>query len=66
MVQKRRDPLAGDRLCNLSTSDRNTMIPHRADRPCMSKARTVSGMALVPGDTEDLRTNGASRLPALN
>lgn len=29
-------------------------------------ARTVSGMALVPGDTEDLRSNGASRLPALN
>ena len=50
----------------VSVSHRNAMIPHRADTPCMSKARTVSGMALVPGGTEDLRSNGASRLPALN
>ena len=50
----------------VSVSHWNAMIPHRADRPCMSKARTVSGMALVPGDTEDLRSNGASRLPALD
>ena len=32
----------------------------------MSEARAISSMALVPEDTEDLRSNGASRLPALD
>lgn len=49
----------------VSVSHRNAMIPHRADTPCMSKARTVA-WHLCLGGTEDLRSNGASRLPALN
>ena len=50
-VWKRRGPRQeiGSATYIVSVSHRNAMIPHRADRPCITEARTASGMVLVPG-----------------
>ena len=50
-VLKRGDPRheIGSATYIVSDSHRDAMIPHCADRPCITEARTVSSMVLVPG-----------------